>query len=63
VRRVGLILGAALVLLGVFGVGFESGHGLDALYEHWWCVTPLAVIVLGIASVFTAYRLEHHSAT
>jgi protein-S-isoprenylcysteine O-methyltransferase Ste14 len=60
VRRVGLILGAALVLLGVFGVGFESGHGLDALYEHWWCLTPLVVIVLGLTSVITAYRFERH---
>jgi hypothetical protein len=51
------VLGAALVLLGVFGVGFESGHGLDAFYEHWWCVTPLVAIVLGLTGVFTAHRL------
>jgi hypothetical protein len=57
VKRVGLVLGAALVLLGVFGVGYESGHGLHALYEHWWCVTPLIVIGLGAASGITAHRL------
>lgn len=59
-RRVALALGATLVLLGVFGVGFESSHGLHALYEHWWCVTPLVVIALGLTSVATARRLERH---
>lgn len=54
VRRVGLVLGAALVVLGVFGVGYESGNGVNALYEHWWCLTPFVVIVLGLASVITA---------
>jgi hypothetical protein len=54
-------MGAALVLLGVFGAGFESGHGLHALYEHWWCVSPLVVIALGVASVVTGYRLERQS--
>jgi hypothetical protein len=56
VKRVGLMLGAAFVLLGVFGVGLESGNGIAALWEHWWCPTPLAVIVLGTAGMFTAYR-------
>jgi hypothetical protein len=56
-RRVGLVLGAALVLLGVFGTAFESSHGLGALWEHWWCTTPLIVIALGIGSVVTAHRV------
>lgn len=51
---------AALVLLGVFGVGFENSHGVHALYEHWWCVTPLVVIALGVTSVATARQLERH---
>ena len=51
------MLGAVLVLLGVYGVGFESGNGLDALWEHWWCTTPLAVIVLGVAALITAHRM------
>jgi protein-S-isoprenylcysteine O-methyltransferase Ste14 len=58
VRRVGLVLGAALVLLGVFGVGYESGHGFAAFYEHWWCVAPFVVIALGLAGVLTAHRLD-----
>jgi hypothetical protein len=57
VRRVGVVLGAALVLLGLLGAGFESSHGLGALWEHWWCATPLVVIALGIASVVTAHRM------
>jgi hypothetical protein len=47
------------VLLGVYGTGLESGHGLGAFWEHWWCPTPLVVLVLGIASFITAYRLNH----
>jgi len=47
-------------LLGVFGVGFENSHGVHALYEHWWCVTPLVVIALGVTSVATARQLERH---
>jgi len=58
VKRGGLVLGGVLVLLGVYGAGLESGHGLAALWDHWWCPTPLVVIVLGIASVITAYRLN-----
>jgi hypothetical protein len=58
VKRGGLVLGGVLVLLGVYGTGLESGHGLAAFWEHWWCPTPLVVIVLGIASVITAYRLN-----
>ena len=52
------MLGGVFVLLGVYGTGLESGHGLAAFWEHWWCPTPLVVIVLGIASVVTAYRLN-----
>jgi hypothetical protein len=47
VRRVGLVFGSALVVLGVFWAGRESTHGLSAFYEHWWCPVPVAMIVLG----------------
>lgn len=56
-KRVGLVLGAGFVLLGVFGAGYEGGHGLTAFWEHWWCPTPIVVIVLGVASMITAHRL------
>ena len=52
VRRVGLAVGTALVILGVFWAGRESGHGsLSVFWEHWWCPLPLAIIFLGVASV------------
>jgi len=56
-KRVGLVLGAALVVLGAFWTGRESGHGLSALWEHWWCPIPLAAIVLGLAAIVSAYRI------
>ena len=55
-KRLGLWLGAALVLLGIFWAGRESSHGIAAFWEHWWCPIPLAVIVVGIASVIAARR-------
>jgi hypothetical protein len=56
VRRVWLALGVVFVVLGVFWSGRESTHGLAAFFEHWWCPIPLAVIILGIASVVAARR-------
>jgi hypothetical protein len=58
VKRVGLVLGAGFLLLGVFGAGFEGSHGIGAFWEHWWCPTPLAVIVLGAAGMIAALRLS-----
>ena len=55
-ERVGQVLGAVLVVLGVFWAGRESDHGLAAFWEHWWCPIPLVVIVLGAASVIAARR-------
>jgi hypothetical protein len=34
------------VALGFFGLGLEISHGTHALYEHWYCLTPLVVIVI-----------------
>ncbi|MGO9659791.1 MAG: hypothetical protein ACLQVK_17975 [Acidimicrobiales bacterium] len=55
-RRFGKMVGAVLVLLGVFWSGRESSHGLTALWEHWWCPLPLALVVVGAAVVVTARR-------
>ena len=57
-KRAGQALGALFLLLGVFWTGRESSHGLAALWEHWWCPIPLVVIVLGVASVFAAQRMN-----
>jgi hypothetical protein len=46
------------VALGCFGLGLEVSHGAHALYEHWYCLTPVVVIALGaVAGVFD-YRRE-----
>jgi len=54
------VLGVVFLLLGVFWTGRESGHGLAAFSEHWWCPIPLVLIALGVtfvvASVLTAHR-------
>jgi hypothetical protein len=55
-RRIGQVVGAVLLLLGVFWAGRESSHGLTAFWDHWWCPIPLALIVLGLAAVFVARR-------
>jgi hypothetical protein len=56
VKRVTQVLGAVLVLLGLFWAGRESDHGLGAFWEHWWCPIPLAAIVLGAGSMIAARR-------
>jgi hypothetical protein len=50
-RRISLIVGAVLLLLGVFWAGRESTHGLGAFWEHWWCPIPLVLIVVGLAGL------------
>jgi hypothetical protein len=55
-RRTGLITGVVLLLIGVFWTGRESGHGLTALWEHWWCPVPLALIVIGVIALIAARR-------
>ena len=51
-------LGAVLVVLGVFWAGRETGHGLTALWEHWWCPLPLVAILVGTTALL-AGRFEH----
>jgi hypothetical protein len=55
-RRIVQVVGAVFLVLGVFWTGRESGHGLTALWEHWWCPIPLALILLGLAAVLVARR-------
>jgi hypothetical protein len=55
-RRTGQIAGAVLLLLGVFWTGRESGHGITAFWEHWWCPIPLALTVLGLAALLVSRR-------
>ncbi len=54
-RRIGFVAGVVLIVLGVFWTGRESSHGtLSVFWEHWWCPLPLAIVVLGVASVVAA---------
>ena len=55
-KRFSLLLSAVFVILGVFWTGRESGHGLTAFWEHWWCPIPLVLILLGLAAVLVARR-------
>jgi hypothetical protein len=55
-RRVGQVVGAAFLLLGIFWAGRESAHGLAAFWEHWWCPIPLVLILLGVVAVLVARR-------
>jgi hypothetical protein len=57
-KRAGQALGGLFVLLGIFWAGRESGHGLAAFWEHWWCPTPLVAIVLGTAFVLALQRVN-----
>ena len=56
-RRIGAAVGVLLILLGVFWTGRESSHGsLSVFWEHWWCPLPLAIVLLGVASLMAARR-------
>jgi hypothetical protein len=44
------MIGAILVLVGMFWAGRESSHGIAALWEHWWCPIPIVAIVVGVAT-------------
>ena len=56
VRRIGFLIGAILVLAGMFWAGRESSHGFGALWEHWWCPTPIVAIVVGLATALLLVR-------
>ena len=55
-RRIVQVVGAVLLVFGIFWTGRESGHGLTAFWEHWWCPIPLVLILLGLAGVLAARR-------
>jgi hypothetical protein len=55
-RRIGQIVGAVFLVLGVFWAGRVSAHGLTAFWDHWWCPIPLVLILLGLAAVLVARR-------
>ncbi len=55
-RRVGQVVGAIFLVLGVFWAGRMSSHGLTAFWDHWWCPIPLVLIVLGLGAVVMARR-------
>ena len=55
-RRIVQVVGAVFLVLGVFWAGRESGHGLTAFWEHWWCPIPLVLILLGLTGVLAARR-------
>jgi hypothetical protein len=55
-RRTGQVAAAVVLLLGVFWTGRETGHGLNALWEHWWCPIPLALILVGLAALLATRR-------
>jgi hypothetical protein len=55
-RRTAQLAAAFVLLLGIFWTGRESGHGLTALWEHWWCPIPLALIILGSAALLITRR-------
>jgi hypothetical protein len=55
-RRVGQVVGAVFLVLGIFWAGRESAHGLAAFWEHWWCPIPLVLILLGLIAVLVARR-------
>jgi len=55
-RRIGQVVGAVLLVLGVFWAGRVSAHGLTAFWEHWWCPIPLALILVGLAAVLVTRR-------
>jgi hypothetical protein len=49
-----------LAALGFFGIGYEAAHGVNALWEHWYCPAPIAVLFvaagLWLLGVRTARR-------
>jgi hypothetical protein len=55
-RRVTQVVGAVVLVLGIFWAGRESSHGLAAFWEHWWCPIPLVFVLLGVVAVIVAGR-------
>jgi hypothetical protein len=45
------VAGIVFLVLGLFWAGRESGHGIAAFWEHWWCPLPLVAILFGVSAV------------
>jgi hypothetical protein len=56
-RRVLLIGGLSLVLIGVFGAGYtlrDLARGITEAPSHWWSTAPWIGIVLGVGLLVLA---------
>jgi len=60
-RRIGYLLGALLVLVGMFWAGRESSHGLGALWDHWWCPMPIVAVMVGLATAWLFAQGPSHT--
>jgi len=57
-RRVLLIGGLSLVLVGVFGAGYtlrDLARGISEAPSHWWSTSPWIGIVLGVGLLLLAW--------
>jgi len=55
-KRVLVLAGPVLGVVGLFWAGRESTHGLSAFIEHWWCPVPLVAIGAGLLCGLLAIR-------
>ena len=64
-RRVLLIGGVSLVVVGVFGAGYtlrDLARGITEAPSHWWSTAPWIGIVLGVGLLVLA-RISHGGQT
>ena len=64
-RRVLLIGGLSLVVVGVFGAGYtlrDLAKGITETPSHWWSTAPWIVIVIGVGLLVLA-RISHRRPT
>jgi hypothetical protein len=64
-RRVMLIGGLSLVVVGVFGAGYtlrDLARGITEAPSHWWSTAPWIGIVLGVGLLVLA-RISHWGQT
>ena len=64
-RRVLLISGLSLVVVGVFGAGYtlrDLARGITEAPSHWWSTAPWIGIVLGVGLLVLA-RASHGGQT
>jgi hypothetical protein len=64
-RRVLLIGGLSLVVVGVFGAGYtvrDLARGITEAPSHWWSTAPWIGVVLGVGLLALA-RISHGGQT